>query len=343
MATLGARVIESRHLTYHDVILEPDQPCAYSAENGLPLSGTFLTRGPTRHTHRFPFSPQLATDSAWSHEFEHVLYITFLNNHFGHLLTESLGHCWHAFDPPAELTSPTASHKPTVIIQNCKGPAEGPLLEQLSQRYEVLLGQQLSGRSRIQHLHAASPTLIFGYGISPRHLDEVRSYVQRILGNQLVEQLSNQAGDELIYLSRQNLDSALRHLIQEDVLVEELRSRGWQIVHPQELPLTEQMATYARARVIAGNLASAFHLLMAFGTRSPTLLDKHVLALVGEQIPRMYPMQFEAQGIRTDYLSCLKTVPYPPEQTTNLTLLDQEFTTSPGMIAEMIHARAQLM
>lgn len=340
LASIAQHPIPARHLTYHEVILEPDQPCAYAAATGLPLDDTFLTRGPTRHTRRFPFAPQIDASLPCQREFDRVLYVAFFNNHFGHLLTESLGQCWHAFDPPPELATSRAGIKPTLILQNCKGPADGHLLDQLRERYDVIFGQQLCGRSRVRVLHAASPTLIFGHGINRRHLNEVTQFAQRIVGRPLLEQLSGTSGQDRIYLSRQNLEPGLRHLVQEDRLVDELRQRGWRIVHPQELSLVDQLRTYAQAEVIAGNLASALHLLMAFGDASPALDHKRILALAGDQIAKVYPMQFAIQGLRCDYLQCLRPVPHADGQTTNLTLIDQEFTVPPSRLAALIDERA---
>jgi len=329
-------LVRERHICYEQVLLLYDQPCAYDAATGEPLAETFLTRGLRRHTFRFPFAKRVDPHGGnVEREFSDAIYIPFFNSHFGHLLTESLAHSWHAFDP-----SPQAAAAEDLIIQNVKGRPEGHLIDQLRKRYRVSFASELPGRTRVQRLHCAVPTLIFGYGMSARHCDEVENYVSRIIGPAKLLALQRQKGRYFTYVSRQALEPRLRHLLGEERLVAALRRLGWRILDPQLLPLAEQLQAYAESTVIAGNLASAFHLLMAFGKASKNLQQKTVIALTGAQIPRTYVLQFMVQGIQCQFMRCLTPVPCPADQVAWPTLIDQELCWEPEQVAEAIHSRA---
>lgn len=332
--------VSERHIRHQNAILLHDQPCAYCSMTGRPLEETFLTRGVGRQTIRFPFTPEIDTAEQPIRVLEEAVFVSFYNSHFGHLLTESLANSWHAFDPTPEARQDSHGSRLPLIIQNYKGEKGGELLRQLAIDHEVIFAESLQGRTLVRQLHTAAPTLVFGHGISRRHLREVRRYLNGFMDDCLLNRLAATEGQNKVYLSRQKLEPALRHLRREDELATELAAEKWQILHPQEMSISDQLASYANARVIAGNVASAFHLLMGLGEGTRTLQKKHLLCLVGAQIPRIFPMQFELQQLQCDYLRCLQPVPHAPEQTTNLTLIDQEFTLAPSQIAAMLNERA---
>ena len=63
-------------------------------------------------------------------------------------------------------------------------------------------------------------------------------------------------GSTKIYLSRRQ--TATRPLVNEDLLIERLRQRGFEIVLPERLSFLEQVVVFARAKIIVGVHGAAF-------------------------------------------------------------------------------------
>ena len=64
---------------------------------------------------------------------------------------------------------------------------------------------------------------------------------------------------ERVYLSRACLSSNRRRIVGELELEQNLRERGFRVVHPERLPFREQIALYSRAQTVVGCIGSAFH------------------------------------------------------------------------------------
>ena len=83
-----------------------------------------------------------------------------------------------------------------------------------------------------------------------------------------------------IYLSRSQITEGLRTSINEDVLEEELSQRGFSILHPQDMTLSELIPALSRAVLVAGPVGSAMHNILFANTqdRLTTLNFCHHLA-----------------------------------------------------------------
>ena len=66
--------------------------------------------------------------------------------------------------------------------------------------------------------------------------------------------------DRPVYLSRSRVIGGRRRTLGEEALERRLRRAGFDVVHPQELPLSEQVRIVAAARTVVGLFGSALHL-----------------------------------------------------------------------------------
>ena len=65
-----------------------------------------------------------------------------------------------------------------------------------------------------------------------------------------------------VWLSRSRLAEHAGRILDEDEIESRLRSIGWMILHPQELPVRRQLEIMSDAETIGGFLGSAFHTLI---------------------------------------------------------------------------------
>ena len=65
-----------------------------------------------------------------------------------------------------------------------------------------------------------------------------------------------------VWLSRSRLGEHKARVENEAELEAQLRADGWRIVHPETLPVTDQLAAMAQAAVVAGFDGSAFHTVL---------------------------------------------------------------------------------
>lgn len=181
--------------------------------------------------------------------------------HFGHILLETLTRFWPSIDYDVYdhfLTIP--SHG------SGASSASNPLLEKLlrvaripAEKLVVTLDQPL----RCDELDVPSPPFKIADSADPRCLDVFDRIGARIERRRYGSDLSQ--FPDRIYLSRSHLQtkarSADKRSADNEVEVEDLMvRRGFEIVHPQERPIYEQVALARHADVIAGCDGSALHL-----------------------------------------------------------------------------------
>nr|WP_294914284.1 glycosyltransferase 61 family protein [uncultured Neokomagataea sp.] len=69
----------------------------------------------------------------------------------------------------------------------------------------------------------------------------------------------NNLNNNPVYLSRSKVNSGMRVFESEIILEENLKERGFNIVHPQSLTLGEQICLFSSTRPVCGFVGSAFH------------------------------------------------------------------------------------
>ena len=172
------------------------------------------------------------------------------NPHYGHFLTQSAS--FAASLPYAEHLVSEA--EPTLTVLS-KGDIPGwaqELLQTSCRRplqFRVLPAHQAL---RAQRLVVSAPTWIEWHYV---HRDHQRVFRQAAMGYGA----SESGGSRLLYFSRSRLEFCLRRSENEQELEAELLQRGFEVVHPQELPLAEVARLVNEAALIAGAMGSAMH------------------------------------------------------------------------------------
>jgi hypothetical protein len=304
---------------HHDCIVMPSGSALY-ARSGQPIPGCFLERGP-RGQPELPhgklecLGPDVLCGSM--EEWPEVVFLPLGDlSHFGHLLTEGAGWLWPWLASDAEacrwtragavvlVVAPGSHHDSTSIA------AQLLCLPQGQVRCTASLAAPILCRRAIVPV----PSMINRRSVAAHHFAAVRAVVDRRFGitGDLAQSALSAAcegtGADKVYVSRAALPHGARRIQGEEFLEEILRDRGWSIVHPERLPMGEQLLTIARARMIAGEVSSAFHLLMYFGRE----LARKTVALLGVRSPARdprvinYVAQLRQQPVDMTYVACLR-------------------------------------
>lgn len=332
---------------------------------GNPIAGSFLERG-TEHKIDYPNgAPQRLTQAELTEKMESWETVVFLPysdiSHFGHLLTEGVAWMWPflsrefqrglegdadwkvvvadrayrkkvrldpATSPPADENAPPVA--PEYSRENV--PSIARLTDVPIDR--LLRVSFLPGPVKCKKVLLPYPSMVNRRGISEHHFAHVQAAVDRFFNlsqedkAECLRQAQSPDSDDKVYLSRSRLPGNLRMVHEEPELEKRLIERGWKIVYPELLPVSEQLKILAGARVIAGEAGSAFHLLMYFGRQ---LARKTVVTMGVEDIqkdPRVLNIihQLRMQPFDYCYLACL-------QHDLRRGAVDRSFLRSPRTIA----------
>jgi len=221
-----------------------------------------------------------------------------LSHVFGHVLLETLTRFWRkgsyaAYD--------------NVVLYPTAAPSEPLAVPELVLRALELVGvaaerlHVVEHHVRFEHLDVSPSPIRMVKAVDPRMV----SVFDRIAGR--VEPGAGAVPGPMVYLSRRRLEDR-RRATNEDEIEAMMTARGFEVVHPQELTLVEQVAMARRAAMIAGCDGSALHValfaepgtkLLAVDSRpTPNQLlvgwargldSVHVDALAGELVSRKDP------------------------------------------------------
>lgn len=176
-----------------------------------------------------------------------------LMDHFGHFLTESTGRLWALEGLERQIDGIV------FLPERGFGRDRDLALKGYQRQFFDLLGVQapiriLTRATRFDRLEVPGP----GFGIGPlmAGTQPFRRFVQARLAPDLPS-----AGGESLYISRSRLDLRLGGVIAENLLERNLTAAGYEIYHPQDHGLAEQIAAYRAARRIVALDGSALHLV----------------------------------------------------------------------------------
>ncbi len=231
-------------------------------------------------------------------------------NHHGHLITESTARLW-----------PMMVHHSTFEIPDI------PILFRIAGRGK-LPTKKLAGNAKHllevigiwERVHIVEEPTLVKELIIPHAANSNAQGVHLIfgellkwVGKQLLQQCeikSTYWHQKRVYLSRSNLSSKLRKLGNEKKLERILKENGFNIVHPQELSLKEQVNMFSQAREIVGPLGSAFH-TMLFSQNNKMNLKYlvHDSPLLKFSSSRTYQIFDELCNADSAYIGCLDRHP----------------------------------
>ncbi|MDB5659516.1 MAG: hypothetical protein JWS10_2131 [Cypionkella sp.] len=182
-----------------------------------------------------------------------------LLDHFGHFLIESTGRLW-ALDH-------LKGHMDGIVFVpegDLSGESEPPELKAFQRVFFDLLGitlpiKVLTRPTRFERLEV--PGQGFGTGLMAAGTAQFRDFIQNRFGATVAA-----SGSELLYISRSQLGRDLGGIVGEARLERYLSECGYEIYHPQNHSLTEQIARYKAARQVVSVDGSALHLFAMVGT-----------------------------------------------------------------------------
>ncbi|TRW98629.1 glycosyltransferase family 61 protein [Paracoccus sp. M683] len=206
-----------------------------------------ITWGEGRQVNQGPVMPDPDTIQhlPGQHMFGGIMF-----GHFGHFLVESTTRLWALDELRAAIASivytPKINARPMQFVRQFR-----PLFN--------VLGATVPVRStpvplRVDRLFV--PRQGFGQFELMRGSEAYRAYMRRHAGKRIPAR-----GAEKIYISRSGLQRDRGGLIGEWLLEEQMRREGYEIYHPQNHPLVDQVAQYKAARHIVSVDCSPLHLV----------------------------------------------------------------------------------
>lgn len=212
-----------------------------------------------------------------------------LLDHFGHFLIETPGRLWALDHLQSQLDGivfiPEGAMTRTDQARALKG---------FQRQFFELLGitlpiKVLSKPTRFERLEV--PGQGFGIGTMVSGTAAFRDFIQSHFANSV-----QPAGGERLYISRSQLDVDFGGILGETRLERSLQDCGYDIYHPQNHSLTDQIARYKAAKQVVGLDGSAFHLFAMVGTMeqrvalikrrsgpAPDGIVKHLHAFTGQR------------------------------------------------------------
>lgn len=314
-------------ITRYDCLIAPGAAGIHD-RYGQPILASYLMRE-LPGLPKFPYGEPVTIDPSMhggDDELETVITIPILNfRHFGLMLCETAGWLAELMDPESELFRQAGPDFTLIVcghgrnveasiesIRKALGLPADRVLSTKRMNAGIKCRKALIPQSTNYHLRPLNT--------NNRHFAAVRQLVWRyydldpetVRKRLLESENRHEASNKKVYMSRSKLPTNLRKLTGEEGIEKSLESKGWRIVHPETLPILEQLSVLKEASVIAGNTSSAFHLLMYFGLEAK---GKTVIGMGMEQdIGRTgedswlyeFVKQFRAQGIHFWHLACLE-------------------------------------
>lgn len=196
--------------------------------------------------------------------------------HYGHQLTDGMARQWWRDDNPSLITAPLSGYQLALAEMGSPRRIISPDRPTLFRRVVVPL-----------------PSILTDGVIHDVHDMEHR----RVAETALVR--SDFHPGPRIYVSRSRLRSA--RCVDGEQELEALLSRaGYQIIHPQDLPLADQIAAFNRARVIVGCSGSAMHTSL-FHLGGPL----NIVTLSGPRFNRRFSLVDRIKSYKATYVQCL--------------------------------------
>ncbi len=246
---------------------ERDLPNAPTQRSGVfDQTGAFI---PASHTYRphglFNDVPDMpADDTIQTLQGTWMFGGTFFG-HFGHFLMDTLARIWAwgvlenkvdgiLFTPKTNAGNIENMVRVQTDLLNALG-VNAPL-------------KVLQDPTRVQTLHVPYQGIGIGGGWETG-TPSFRAYMRQHAGKSVTPK-----GPKKVYLSRSALAKKRASFLAEAVLEEHLRAAGYEIVHPQKLSKSEQVALYQAATHIISPDGSPMHLLAYAGRK-----DQHVAVI----------------------------------------------------------------
>lgn len=213
--------------------------------NGGFIEETSVLRGTTENLFE-PISSNLDTPRLSKLDGDY-LFCGWNFGHFGHFLTETLPAAWAASLFPKDVTPLMLNPSMIPFTDN-----EIKLLK--ASGVDPFSIQSVRSDSLISHL------------LVPSRMFRPRTFVAHELSTIMLRTGQNLMGEssrprlDKIYISRRALNSPTRVVENEHSVEQFFTSRGFFVVHPELIPIEEQLYLFANCKMIGGVAGSFFHL-----------------------------------------------------------------------------------
>lgn len=259
--------------------------CVFDAENRpVPASTRFRGRGESAVNMRpAPISFEEAVEDG------RTAYLLGANaRHYGHFLTEAFSRAWawnESRHQVAIILAPPILDFARSLCSYVPG---------LANRMEVI-----GATTRFRHVTVASPA----FSISRESYVEFKRMCERVAAKAVPS--PNVVTEQPVYLSRARLKpDSNRALIGELRLERLLESEGFRIVHPETLPIAEQIAVMNRHKWIVAPMGSACH------TRLFSRIENNLLMLTSDHVHRNYVLCDLLSEGQTHYANVFRTADF---------------------------------
>lgn len=200
-------------------------------------------------------------------------------NQYGHQITDGMARQWWFDDRPSLITEPLSGYQIDLADMGSPRNFITPTRPTLFRRVTVPLPSILSD------------------GV----IHDVHDTEHRIIAETALTRSSFEPG-EAVYLSRSRL--AAGRSVDGEAAIEALLSRaGYRVVHPQELPIEDQIAIFNRARIVVGCSGSALHTSL-FHLDSPL----KIVTLCASRFNRRFGLVDRIKDYQATYVECLDVV-----------------------------------
>ena len=225
------------------------RPAGVLDASGAPVALAQCWRDSTQRTTSPPPAQEPLETLSGTWLFGGMLYA-----HFGHFLCESTARLW-------ALDSDGPRPDGVIFLPKPRLPRMAPLLRP-TKPWLAMAGCTLPvvatmGPVRIERLIV--PEQGFGTKDMVAGRPEYRVFARRHFGASIAPN-----GGDRLYISRSRLYSKRGRILGETLLEQALQAQGYEVFHPQDHPIEEQVARYKAARRIISTDCSALHLAAFF-------------------------------------------------------------------------------
>lgn len=180
-----------------------------------------------------------------------VIYLGYINKHYGHFLIESLARAW-------AVLGNTGESRTLLFHLHNESVLELPFVKACFQalgfkRENILFFKTPTLISEVVFPHAA-------FQLDSHAYEAYREVTSRIAAS--LHRSKVTMSDQPLYLSRRLLTAGVKKYDGETELEDFLQGRGVKIMHPQQFTLAEQVKSFNSHRLILGITGSAMHNLV---------------------------------------------------------------------------------
>ncbi len=210
-----------------------------------------------------------------------------LSDHFGQFLLDGMRNLWFIKENP---DLPVLWHSLVFHADPAVPPDDFP--GWLKQIWQIL------GLERHRHLHIREAVTVERVILPDPGRPNVHCLHKRLIAALGTHRCMTPRLGSRVWLSRRGLAADRGHIEPEDRIEAVLEARGWTIVRPESLFVTEQVDLFATASVVSGTIGSAFH--AALLSAAPTA---RLIPVVRPGVPlEFYDAVAQALKLRQSYI-----------------------------------------